>query len=75
MDGEAIFATFGASPGHDCLKDVLPKFGQRIKVYCSLKKATGDALHEVLLLFVIAVYGMINFRIFKLLRMKLKVVL
>ena len=34
MDGEALFGAFGSL---DCLKDVLPKFGQRIKVYKAIK--------------------------------------
>ena len=37
MDGEAITAVFTTSPGPDCLKDVLPKLGQRLKVYNALK--------------------------------------
>ena len=37
MDGEAIAAVFATSPGPDCLKDVLPKLGQRLKVYNALK--------------------------------------
>lgn len=37
MDGEAIAAVFTTSPGPDCLKDVLPKLGQRLKVYNALK--------------------------------------
>lgn len=49
MDGEAIIDAFGATPGHDCLKEVLPRFGQRIKVYKALKKAIADSLHEVML--------------------------
>ena len=48
MDGEAIVAAFGANAGHECLKEVLPKFGQRIKVYNSLKRALGETLQEVI---------------------------
>ena len=48
MDGEAIIAAFGATSGPDCLRDVLPKYGQRIKVYNSLKLLLGDSIrHEV----------------------------
>ena len=46
MDGEAIVAAFGAHPGPDCLKDVLPRFGQRIKVYNSLRGALGEAIRR-----------------------------
>ena len=47
MDGEAIFDAFGCQVGPDCLKDVLPKYGQRIKVYRAIKSAMGTVLHEV----------------------------
>lgn len=33
MDGEAVTAALATTPGPDCLKDVLPKLGQRLKVY------------------------------------------
>ena len=39
MDGEAIVALFGIGCGVDTLKDILPKLGQRIKVYTCLKGA------------------------------------
>lgn len=37
MDGEAIAEAFGTCSGPDCLKDILPKFGPRVKVYNALK--------------------------------------
>ena len=37
MDGITIVGAFGAHPGPDCLRDVLPKFGTWIKVYSALK--------------------------------------
>lgn len=37
MDGEAISAAFASSPGPDCLRDVVPKLGHRLKVYAALK--------------------------------------
>lgn len=37
MDGEAISAAFASSPGPDCLRDVIPKLGHRLKVYAALK--------------------------------------
>ena len=44
MDGEAIADAFSTQSGPDCLKDVIPKFGQRIKVYKAIKAAMGAAL-------------------------------
>lgn len=46
MDGDAIVAAFGITSGPDCLKDVLPRFGQRIKVYHSLREAIGETLKQ-----------------------------
>ena len=37
MDGEALFGAVGCQVGPDCLKDILPKFGQRIKVYRAIR--------------------------------------
>lgn len=48
MDGEAILTAFGLSSGPDCLRDVLPKYGLRVKVYKSLKTSIDQELrHEV----------------------------
>ena len=44
MDGEAIFGAFGCQVGPDCLKDILPTYGQRIKVYRAIKAAI-DMIH------------------------------
>ena len=44
MDGEAIMAVFSMSTGIDSLKDILPKFGQRIKVFKSLKDAINQTM-------------------------------
>ena len=44
MDGEALFSTFGCQVGPDCLKDILPTYGQRIKVYRAIKTAI-DMIH------------------------------
>lgn len=38
MDGDAIVAAFASTPGPDCLRDVLPKVGQRMKVYMTIKR-------------------------------------
>ena len=43
MDGEALLGAFGCQAGPDCLKDVLPKFGQRIKVYRAIKSEIDKA--------------------------------
>ncbi|XP_065892750.1 uncharacterized protein [Dysidea avara] len=37
IDGEALFGAVGCQVGLDCLKDILPKFGQPIKVYRAIK--------------------------------------
>ena len=44
MDGEAIFDAFGCQSGPDCLKDVIPTFGQRVKVYKAIKFAIDNSL-------------------------------
>lgn len=41
MDGEAIAEAFATCSGPDCLKDILPKFGQRVKVYNAIKLSLG----------------------------------
>ena len=38
MDGEAISVAFATQSGPDCLKDVIPKYGLRLKVYQALKQ-------------------------------------
>lgn len=37
MDGEAIMTAFAAQPGPDCLRDIIPTYGKRLKVYKALK--------------------------------------
>ena len=44
MDGEAIFDAFGCQVGPDCLKDILPTDGQRIKINRAIK-AVIDMIH------------------------------
>lgn len=46
MDGEALISAVNALSGPDCLKDVIPKFGQRIKVYKAVKSAMGEAFMQ-----------------------------
>ena len=41
MDGEAIVEAFGSMPGPDCLRDVLPKLGVRLKVYNAIRQQLG----------------------------------
>ena len=38
MDGEAIIQCFSSGCGPDCLRDVIPTLGKRIKVYTAIKK-------------------------------------
>ena len=44
MDGIAIVHTFGTNSGPDCLKDVISKFGTRIKVYTAIKRYLANDL-------------------------------
>ena len=37
MDGDALSLAFAAHSGPDCLKDVVPKYGLRLKVYQAIK--------------------------------------
>ena len=37
MDGEAICQAFATATGPDCIKDVLPRFGERVKVYNAIR--------------------------------------
>ena len=46
MDGEAIQEAFASCSGPDCLKAVLPKYGQRLKVYNCVKAALGEAYQQ-----------------------------
>jgi len=47
MDGEAIVEAFATCSGPDCLKDVISKYGQRVKVYHSIKVALGECYRQV----------------------------
>lgn len=38
MDGEAIATAFAITPGPDCIRDVVPKVGVRMKVYQAIKR-------------------------------------
>lgn len=39
MDGDAIYGSFAECSGPECLKEVLPKYGQRVKVHKVLRKS------------------------------------
>ena len=49
MDSETLISTFNALSGPDCLKDVIPKFGHKIKVYKAVKSTMGVFMQEVML--------------------------
>ena len=38
MDGVAVSLAFASCSGPDCIKDVIPKYGLRLKVYQAIKK-------------------------------------
>ena len=37
MDGEAIMQAFTTFSGTDCLKEIIPTYGERLKVYSAIK--------------------------------------
>ena len=37
MDGESLVTLVGSKPGPDCLKDLVPKVGLRMKLYKLIK--------------------------------------
>ena len=45
MDGDAIMDALASCSGPDCLKEVLPKYGQRIKLYKAISQEVGLELH------------------------------
>lgn len=47
MDGMAIVQTFGTASGPDCLRDVISKFGTRVKVYSAIKFFLSKNMNEV----------------------------
>lgn len=46
MDGEATVAAFATCSGPDCLKDVVGKYGTRVKVYNAIKVAIGEGYRQ-----------------------------
>ena len=47
MDGEALSTLIGIIPGPDCLKDLVPKIGMRLKVYQNIKAIYNKELSSV----------------------------
>ena len=39
-DGEAIMQAFTTFSGTDCLKEIIPTYGERLKVYSAIKVKT-----------------------------------
>lgn len=61
MDGLAIVQTFGSSSGPDCLKNVINKFGVRVKVYTAIKSYLEKAFrNEVLCVFLCIILQLLN---------------
>lgn len=44
MDGNAILQAFATCSGPDCLRDVVKKFGYRVKVYNFIKSAISNQI-------------------------------
>lgn len=42
MDGEAVLMAMSTQSGPDCLKDVVPALGTRLKVYHAVKHAIEE---------------------------------
>ena len=47
MDGESLVTLIGIMPGPDCLKDLIPKIGGRLKVYRSIKACYDEETNKV----------------------------
>lgn len=54
MDGEATVAAFATCPGPDCIKEVVPKYGYRVKVYNAIRAALNDNYQQKVLASVLA---------------------
>ena len=46
MDGEAICLALATTAGPDCLRDVIPKYGLRLKVYQAIKVALAQQVGD-----------------------------
>lgn len=49
MDGEATVAAFATCPGPDCIKEVVPKYGYRVKVYNAIRSALNENYEQKVL--------------------------
>ena len=47
MDSEATIAAFAICLGPDCLKDVVSRYGARLKVYNAIKVAIGEGYRRI----------------------------
>lgn len=47
MDGESLVTLIGIMPGPDCLKDLIPKIGIRLKVYRCIKSCYDEETSKV----------------------------
>ena len=47
MDGESLVTLIGIMPGPDCLKDLIPKIGLRLKVYRCIKACYDEETNKV----------------------------
>ena len=55
MDGEATVAAFATSSGPDCLKDVIPKLGSRLKVYNAIRVVINEGYQQKVIMYHISV--------------------
>ena len=53
MDGDTIVQCFAAGSGAHCLKDVVGKFGTRIKVYSAIKSFLSKVIYTIISLGII----------------------
>ena len=49
MDGEALVTLIGVTPGPDCLKELVVKVGQRLKLYKEIKSLYEEKVSICLL--------------------------
>ena len=47
MDGDSLLTLIGVTPGPDCLKDLVPKIGTRLKVYRCIKACYDEEISQV----------------------------
>ena len=62
MDGEATAAAFATCAGPDCLKDVIPKLGVRLKVYNALKLVIDQGYKQKVQEFIAIIIAVIFLR-------------